>query len=49
MFETLKTRYTAWKRYARTVSELEALTTRELSDLGLSRSDIYRVARESAR
>lgn len=49
MFETLKTRINAWKRYNRTVSELEALSTRELADLGLGRADIYRVAREASR
>lgn len=49
MFETLKTRINAWKRYSRTVSELEALSNRELADLGLGRADIYRVAREAAR
>lgn len=49
MFEVLKTRITAWKRYNRTVSELNALSNRELSDLGLSRADIQRVAREAAR
>jgi uncharacterized protein YjiS (DUF1127 family) len=49
MFETLKSRINAWKRYSRTVSELEALSTRELADLGLGRSDIYRVAREASR
>ena len=49
MFEVLKSRITAWKRYSRTVSELNALTNRELSDLGISRSDIQRVAREGPR
>jgi uncharacterized protein YjiS (DUF1127 family) len=49
MFEVLKTRITAWKRYNRTVSELNALTNRELSDLGIARTDIQRVAREAAR
>ena len=49
MFETLKTRYSTWKKYSRTVAELEALSTRDLADLGLSRSDIARVAREAAR
>jgi uncharacterized protein YjiS (DUF1127 family) len=49
MFETLKSRYAKWRRYSRTVSELEALSNRDLADLGLSRSDIYRVAREAAR
>lgn len=49
MFEVLKTRVTAWKRYNRTVSELNALSNRELSDLGIARSDIQRVARQAAR
>lgn len=49
MFEVLKSRYSTWKRYARTVQELEALSTRELADLGISRSDIPRLAREAAR
>jgi uncharacterized protein YjiS (DUF1127 family) len=49
MYETLKTRYTTWKKYSRTVAELEALSTRDLSDLGLSRADIARVAREAVR
>ncbi|MFO1032628.1 MAG: DUF1127 domain-containing protein [Hyphomicrobiales bacterium] len=49
MFEVLKTRITAWKRYNRTVAELSALTNRELSDLGIARTDIQRVAREAAR
>ncbi|NMD06997.1 MAG: DUF1127 domain-containing protein [Phyllobacteriaceae bacterium] len=49
MFEVLKTRITAWKRYNRTVSELNALSNRELSDLGIARSDIQRVARQAAR
>lgn len=49
MFETLKTRYKTWKRFNRTVSELEALSNRELADLGIVRADIGRVAREAAR
>lgn len=49
MFEVLKTRISAWKRYNRTVSELNALSNRELSDLGIARADITRVAREAAR
>lgn len=41
----------AWRRartFQRTYAELEALTTRELDDLGLSRSMITRVAYEAA-
>ena len=50
MFETLKTRYSTWKRYSRTVSELGALSNRELADLGIQPvADIARVAREAAR
>lgn len=49
MFETLRTRINTWKRYSRTVSELEALSNRDLADLGIMRADIHRVAREAAR
>lgn len=49
MFEVLKSRITTWKRYSRTVNELSALSNRELADLGISRSDILRIAREAAR
>ncbi|MCA0432070.1 MAG: DUF1127 domain-containing protein [Proteobacteria bacterium] len=49
MFEVLKSRISAWRRYNRTVSELTALTNRELADLGILRADIQRVARDSAR
>ena len=49
MFEVLKSRYAVWKRYSRTVSELESLNSRELADLGISRADIPRLAREAAR
>ena len=49
MFEVLKSRYSTWKRYSRTVQELESLSSRELADLGISRSDIPRLAREAAR
>jgi uncharacterized protein YjiS (DUF1127 family) len=49
MFETLKTRYSQWQRYSRTVSELESLSNRDLADLGISRVDIRRLAREAVR
>ena len=49
MFEVLKTRYATWKRNARTVSELESLSNRDLADLGIARSDIPRLAREAVR
>ena len=49
MFETLKTRVNTWKRYKRTVMELEALTVRELNDLGINPWDIKTVARQATR
>lgn len=49
MFEVLKTRINTWKRYSRTVSELQSLSNRDLADLGIARSDINRVAKDAAR
>lgn len=49
MFDFVKTRYTRWQRYSRTISELEALSARELADLGIARADIHRLAREATR
>ena len=40
--------YSNWRRYRDTVSELNRLSTRELSDLGIARSDIPYVAKKSA-
>ncbi|GLS30451.1 Uncharacterized conserved protein YjiS, DUF1127 family [Mesorhizobium albiziae] len=36
-----------WRRYNETVRELSRLNNRELSDVGISRSDIERVARSA--
>ncbi|MBW6420151.1 DUF1127 domain-containing protein [Rhizobium sp. XQZ8] len=36
---------TTWRKYRETVNELGRMTDRELSDLGIGRSDIRRVAR----
>ncbi|MEM8649472.1 MAG: DUF1127 domain-containing protein [Pseudomonadota bacterium] len=36
-----------WRNYRRTVSELSALSNRELDDLGISRGDIRSVARNT--
>lgn len=47
MFETLRIRYSRWQRYSRTVQELESLSNRDLADLGISRFDIPRLAREA--
>ena len=39
--------YRNWRRYRETVSELNRLSTRELTDLGISRNDIHNVARKA--
>jgi uncharacterized protein YjiS (DUF1127 family) len=49
MFESLKTRLATWKRYNRTVAELNALSNRELADLGIIRADIHSIARQAVR
>lgn len=36
-----------WRNYRRTVAELNALSNRELDDLGISRGDIPFVARNT--
>jgi uncharacterized protein YjiS (DUF1127 family) len=40
---------TKWAAYQQTVRELNALDTRQLSDLGITRTDIQRIARDHAR
>lgn len=37
-----------WKKYNRSLSELSRLGDRELADIGVSRSDIHRVAWNAA-
>jgi uncharacterized protein YjiS (DUF1127 family) len=37
-----------WKRYSASVQELSRLGDRELADIGISRSDIVRVAWDNA-
>ena len=49
MFEQLKTRYSTWKKYNRTLAELNVLSDRELDDLGFARGDIADVARKASR
>ena len=46
---TLLNRLRRWRRYRETVRELESLSPRELSDLGIRRGDIGRLAREASR
>ena len=36
-----------WRNYRRTVAELNALSNRELDDLGIARGDIPHVARHT--
>lgn len=43
----IKRGFQDYKRYRQTVSELSALSNRDLADLGISRADIERVAAES--
>ncbi len=40
--------YARWRTYRKTVAELAALSNRDLTDLGLSRSMISSVAHEAA-
>lgn len=49
MFVTwILSRLRAWQRYRQTVRELQRLSDRELSDVGLTRTDIDAVARRYA-
>ncbi|GAB4513243.1 MAG: DUF1127 domain-containing protein [Roseibium sp.] len=45
MFDSVRQKYTNWVSYRRAVDELSRLSSRELADLGISRSDIKFVAR----
>lgn len=44
----LRQRYQSWKIYRSTLEELQMLSDRELDDIGISRFDVRRVAREAA-
>ena len=48
MFAALVRLIREWKRYNRSVLELSRLGDRELADIGISRSDIQRVAWNAA-
>jgi len=48
MFATLVRFINEWKRYNRSLRELSRLGDRELADIGISRSDIHRVAWKAA-
>lgn len=45
----IRTTIKKWAAYQQTVRELTSLDNRQLSDLGISRSDIQRIARDHAR
>ncbi len=47
-FKSVAARIATYRVYRKTVSELSELSTRELDDLGLSRSMIKRTALEAA-
>lgn len=47
-FCALRNAWSRWRIYARTHQELNALSTRDLQDLGISRSMITRLAYEAA-
>lgn len=38
-------KFQQWRSYRRTVNELNALSSRELDDLGISRGEIHYIAR----
>ena len=46
MFTAIARYFRAWKRYDNAMHELSYLTDRELADIGISRCDIPRLARE---
>jgi uncharacterized protein YjiS (DUF1127 family) len=48
MFTSILRLYQAWKRHDAVRRELSELTDRELADIGITRSDIERIASEEA-
>lgn len=46
---SLKHSFNRWRLYRRTCNELNAMTERELGDLGIARGDIPAVARRAVR
>ena len=48
MFANLVRLIRQWKRYNQSLTELSRLGDRELADIGISRSDIHRVAWNAA-
>lgn len=48
-FNSFYQNFRRWRRYRTTVRELSHLSSHELKDLGITRGDIGRLAREAAR
>jgi uncharacterized protein YjiS (DUF1127 family) len=48
MFASIARLFQEWKRYGEVRRELSHLTDRELADIGISRSDIDRIASDQA-
>ena len=48
LFGTLVARFERYRKVRETIAEMSALSDRELKDLGLSRSEIRRLALEAA-
>lgn len=49
IFARLRATFAEYREYSRTVAELQALSDRELRDLGISRYVIPEIAREAVR
>lgn len=44
---SLRTRFTQYRAFRKTFAELQCLSNRELADIGLNRSMIFRIASEA--
>ncbi|MBH0239006.1 DUF1127 domain-containing protein [Methylobrevis albus] len=49
MFGSVVKKYQTYVKYQQTYRELSRLSSRELNDLGIARSDIAQLARQAAR
>ena len=47
MIKTLTSKLVSWRRFRESVRELSRLSDRELNDLGIGRSDIVTVVKQS--
>ncbi len=45
--KTISRKLAAWRRYREAVRELSQMSDHELSDIGISRSDIEHIARDA--